>query len=86
LYSAKKPFFVVDAYTKRIVSRLNGEKEKPYDELQNYFHKNLKKDFHLFSEFHALFVEHAKTFCRKKPLCNNCFLRKECVFAKNNSF
>ncbi|MBU2100186.1 endonuclease, partial [Candidatus Micrarchaeota archaeon] len=86
LYSAQKPFFVVDAYTKRIISRLNGEKEKSYDELQNFFHSNLKNDSALFNEFHALFVEHAKQFCQKKPLCKKCFLRKECVFGKNNEF
>ncbi|MFH1895036.1 MAG: hypothetical protein ABIJ74_00430 [archaeon] len=86
LYSAGKPFFVVDAYTKRIISRLEGTKEKSYEELQNYFYINLKKDSFLFNEFHALFVEHAKNFCRKKPLCKNCFLKKECVFGKSNSF
>ena len=82
LYSAGKPFFVVDAYTKRIVSRINGEQEKSYDELQQFFHKGLKKDAGLFNEFHALFVEHAKQFCRKKPVCKNCFLKKECVFGQ----
>ncbi len=82
LYSAEKPVFVVDAYTKRIISRISGEKEKSYDELQNFFHKNLKKGAELFNEFHALFVEHAKQFCMKKPLCKNCFLKKECVFGK----
>jgi endonuclease-3 related protein len=86
LYSVQKPFFVVDAYTKRILSRINGEKEKSYDELQNFFHSTLKKDFELFNEFHALLVEHAKQFCQKKPLCSKCFLRKECVFGKNNEF
>ncbi len=86
LYSAQKPFFVVDAYTKRILGRLNGTKENNYDSLQDFFHLNLKKDLQLFNEFHALLVEHAKQFCQKKPLCKNCFLRKQCIFGKNNSF
>ena len=36
LYAAKKPIFVVDAYTKRIMNRI-GFKEENYDELQKLF-------------------------------------------------
>jgi len=86
LYSAGKPFFVVDAYTKRIMQRINGGKEKSYDELQDFFHSGLEKSPELFREFHALFVEHAKHFCRKKPLCSQCFLKKECFGPESNSF
>ena len=34
LYAAKKPIFVIDAYTKRIMGRI-GFKEETYDELQH---------------------------------------------------
>jgi len=77
LYAYKKPVFVIDAYTKRIISRLVG-KEFDYDGLQELFLINLEPDFKLFNEYHALLVEHAKNFCRKNPNCQSCFLRKDC--------
>ena len=77
LYSAQKPIFVIDAYTKRIFSRI-GFKEKTYDEFQNAFHKNLAKDVNLFNEYHALIVEHGKNICKKKPLCSECVISEIC--------
>lgn len=77
LYSAQKPIFVIDAYTKRIMSRINN-KEFTYEQLQNYFHETLPKKTKLFNEYHALFVEHAKNHCKVKPECENCPLRKNC--------
>jgi len=74
LYALEKPIFVIDAYTKRVLSR-HGimEHEKSYDEFQELFHSSLKKDMKLFNEYHALFVRVGKTFCKlKKPLCDKC--------------
>jgi len=81
LYAYKKPYFVVDAYTKRIMNRI-GFREKNYDDLQNLFMKNLKEDYKLFNEFHALLVEHGKKTCKKKPLCDKCCLNKICNYGK----
>jgi endonuclease-3 related protein len=74
LYALEKPIFVIDAYTKRVLSR-HGimEHDGSYDKFQELFHTSLKKDVKLFNEYHALFVRAGKTFCkRKKPLCNEC--------------
>lgn len=74
LYALEKPVFVIDAYTKRVLSR-HGimEYEKPYEKFQEVFHSSLKKDVQLFNEFHALFVRVGKTFCkRQKPICDLC--------------
>ena len=77
-YAYTKPYFVVDAYTKRIFERLNI-KEKTYDEIQNLVHKNLSSKY--FNEFHALLVRLAKENCRKNPICNSCPLIKLCNFS-----
>lgn len=77
LYSAQKPIFVVDAYTKRIFSRLGIIKEDNYVKIQEQFHK-LKKDAKMFNEYHALIVEHAKRYCIKKPECDDCPLNTDC--------
>lgn len=81
LYSFEQPYFVIDAYTKRIFSRLGFCEEKcNYTELQNLFIKQLKKDVEIFKEYHALLVEHAKRYCKKNPSCCGCVLRKQCKF------
>jgi len=73
LYAAKRPIFVVDAYTYRIFQRHNIVwDEITYDELQAIFMENLPSDEALFNEFHALIVETGKRFCKKRPLCDNC--------------
>jgi endonuclease-3 related protein len=77
LYALEKPVFVIDAYTKRILSRHGIMRhEKTYDEFQDLFQSALKEDTRLFNEYHALFVRLGKTYCkRQKPLCDQCPLR-----------
>lgn len=84
LYAYGKPYFVIDAYTRRIMKRV-GFIEESYDELQKLFMKNLPRDANLFNEFHALLVEHAKVFCQKKPLCEKCPLLEICEYGNKNS-
>ncbi len=74
LYALGKPVFVIDAYTKRVLSR-HGiiEYEKSYDEFQELFHSTLEKNVGLFNEYHALFVKVGKDFCKRRgPLCREC--------------
>ncbi|MBI4441657.1 hypothetical protein HY639_05805 [Candidatus Woesearchaeota archaeon] len=79
LYAVDKPTFIIDAYTRRIFSRLGYLHESAsYDEWQQFFHHNLPADAALFNEYHALLVEHAKQSCRKKPLCEACVLVGAC--------
>lgn len=79
LYAYHQPIFVVDAYTRRIFSRLGLIKEKAsYDEIQALFHKELKKNYELYNEFHALIVEHAKRHCTNKKECEGCEINSNC--------
>jgi endonuclease III related protein len=74
LYALNKPVFVVDAYTRRILAR-HGliQEDSDYQEVQNLFMQNLKKDVKLFNEYHALFVRCGKEFClKRKPKCDVC--------------
>ncbi|MFH0844271.1 MAG: endonuclease III domain-containing protein [Pseudomonadota bacterium] len=73
LYAVKRPLFVVDNYTYRILNR-HGLVDDPvsYDDLQDLFMSNLPHDPQLFNEFHALIVCTGKNYCRKKPLCHPC--------------
>ena len=82
LYSAKKPIFVIDAYTKRIINRL-GCKESEYGALQNLFMQSLPNSEKLFNECHALLVELGKNVCKKEPLCGRCPVKGYCSHYKN---
>jgi endonuclease-3 related protein len=71
LYAVNKPIFVIDAYTKRVISRHGFmDYESGYDQFQRLFHDNLDRDIKLFNEFHALFVMTGKYYCKPKPICN----------------
>jgi endonuclease-3 related protein len=74
LYAAEKPTFVIDAYTRRILSRHGFcEPKATYAEIKMIFESALKPDVQLYNEFHALFVRLGKTLCRpRNPFCNQC--------------
>jgi endonuclease-3 related protein len=79
LYALNKPAFVVDSYTKRILSRhkLVGE-GAAYGQVQELFTGSLRPDPKLFNEYHALLVRLAKDFCRsRRALCEACPLGKD---------
>jgi endonuclease III related protein len=79
LYALNKPFFVIDAYTKRIFSRCGLAKEGvTYDELQRFVTEVLPHSVKLYNEYHALIVQLGKDICRKRPKCNLCPLNKLC--------
>ena len=81
LYSALRPVFVVDAYTKRIFSRHKIiSPSAGYEEVQRFFTANLPRKAWLFNEYHALIVNLGKDYCRKKPLCKSCPLGKSLSF------
>ncbi len=78
LYALGRPVFVIDAYTKRVFTRLGLEPFKSYEEWRAFFEVNVPKDKYLYREYHALIVELAKRFCRPKPLCSDCPLMEIC--------
>ena len=81
LYAGNKPVFVIDAYTRRIISRLGLTPEKDnYDTYQKLFIRQVPQDIGLFNEYHALLVRHGKDACRKQPMCGDCCLREICRF------
>ncbi|OYT39183.1 MAG: endonuclease, partial [Candidatus Altiarchaeales archaeon ex4484_43] len=86
LYAANKPTFVVDAYTKRIMSRLGLVNENTtYSDLKKFFELQLPEDLEIYKEFHALLVELGKNYCKTKPLCDKCPIRDICAEWKNSS-
>jgi len=84
LYAGNLPIFVVDAYTKRICKRIPIDVNISYEEIQGYFQTKLSKTYKkseltkIYNELHALIVILAKTYCKNKPNCINCPIKKYC--------
>lgn len=79
LYAARKPVFVIDAYTRRILRRLAlAPSGDSYGAFQALFAENLPRDEGLYGEYHALLVRHGKEVCRKAPRCPICCMRDVC--------
>jgi endonuclease-3 related protein len=73
LYALNRPVFVVDAYTRRILTRyglIAGD--EPYESLRLMFESSLPQSRRLYNEYHALLVRLAKVSCRARPDCDSC--------------
>ncbi len=83
LYAANRPFFVIDAYTRRIMERVGvgeGIRLRSYTDWQRLFHDALPSDVDIFNQYHALLVQHGKDICRPTPICDECCLREMCGY------
>ncbi len=79
LYVFRRPVFVIDAYTRRILSRLGWvHGNEPYDALREGMEAALGPDVELYNEYHALIVQLGKDICRPKPRCGECPLSVRC--------
>lgn len=73
LYAAGRPVFVVDAYTKRFLTRHGWCSENAsYSEIADLFTSALPEDVQLFNEYHALIVRLGKEHCNIRPKCKGC--------------
>jgi endonuclease III related protein len=79
LYAAEQPLFVVDAYTRRVFSRLGLLRgDEDYELIQRLFHEGLPRDPALYNDYHAQIVRLAKEACRTRPRCGECPLEDLC--------
>ena len=76
LYAGKRPVFVVDTYTRRMLERhgLAG-REYSYEDIRQLFERSLPPAAALYNEFHALIVHTGKHYCHaREPRCGACAL------------
>ena len=74
VYAGRHPYFVADAYTRRILARHElVPPDAGYSEVQAFLHQHLAADPALFNEYHALLVEVGKRYCKRPaPQCEGC--------------
>ena len=78
VYAGRRPYFVADAYTRRILARHElVPSNAGYKEVQVLLHQHLPTDHALFNEYHALLVEVGKRYCKRQaPQCEGCPLEE----------
>lgn len=80
LYSFSRTFFVVDAYTKRLFSRLGVIRgNESYDRIRGLFEGSLERTPETYNEYHALVVAHCKRRCTSRPGCDDCPISALCA-------
>lgn len=60
LYATDQRTFIIDEYTKRLVSREKISKQLSYDNLKELFEKSLPKKVKVYQNFHALIIVEQK--------------------------
>ena len=85
LYAVELPTFVVDAYTRRIFSRLGIASETvSYERMRRFFMDNLPGEIALYNQYHALIDALGHRVClSKKPRCRECPLLSLCAFGQS---
>ncbi len=81
LYAARKPAVVVDAYARRLFSRLGHGPafDAPAADWRGWLAPRLPPDAPALARFHALVVLHGKRLCRaRRPRCGQCELAPRC--------
>ena len=76
LYGSRRTEFVVDAYTRRFMTRhgwCNGNES--YDQLKQLISHQLPSSLEVYQEFHALIVKLGQQHCKTKPDCSTCPLQ-----------
>ncbi|MCK4549040.1 MAG: endonuclease [Candidatus Krumholzibacteria bacterium] len=80
LYAYSRTFFVVDAYTNRLFSRLGVIRgNESYDRIRGLFEGSLERSSKIYNEYHALVIIQCKRRCLRVPVCNECPISTLCA-------
>ena len=73
LYAYQRPVFVIDSYTRRLLTKLGlVQGNEDYEALRQMFESCLPPEHSLYNEYHALIVRHAKEKCARDDRCRHC--------------
>jgi endonuclease-3 related protein len=82
LYVFERPVFVVDAYARRVFSRLGWiGGDEGYEPLRQAVEARMPPRAQVYNEYHALLVELGKRHCRAEPRCGGYPLQAQCAAA-----
>ena len=75
VYAFHRASFIIDAYTRRFLSRLGIEFD---DDMQilSFFENGLPADYQIYGWYHWLILDHGISRCKKVPACDDCIFTK----------
>jgi len=83
LYLFERRVFVIDAYARRLLSRLGLIRgNEGYEALRALMEEHFSGGVQGCNEYHALIVAHGKSHCRARPVCEGCCLSDLCVYPR----
>lgn len=87
LYAMKKPVFPADAHCLRISQRLGiieGTNKRKQDRVRGQQELNnlLQGDYRLCYDLHVTMIQHGKSICKTRPLCEKCVIAILCNYYK----
>ncbi len=85
LYVLDKPEFVVDRYTIRVLERIGIKGCSTVSGVKQFMDDSFNGDLRAMKNFHGMFVELAKEFCRVKPICTGCPVREKCDYGSRKN-
>lgn len=77
VYAFYRPSFVIDAYTRRLLSRI-GYDFADDASIRQFFEGDLPQDARLYGWYHWLILDHCISWCKKNPKCGGCPLKSVC--------
>ncbi|CAH0525853.1 Endonuclease III [Vibrio hippocampi] len=77
-YAIGKPSFVIDAYARRLLSRVGLDVPKSYEAFRSLMQSALQGNEVKYGYYHGVIVDHGQQFCRKTPECSDCPLSHFC--------
>jgi endonuclease-3 related protein len=72
LYAFKRPVFVVDTYTHRLLHRHGLHPGGGYEQVRAFLERHLPARTELYNDFHAQIVWTGHRFCGTRPNCEGC--------------
>lgn len=82
LYAFERRVFVIDAYARRLFSRIGWiDGDEDYEDLRQSLERDFTGQAAGCNEYHALIVAHGKAHCRARPVCRDCCLAEVCNYA-----
>jgi endonuclease-3 related protein len=85
LYAYDRPAVVVDAYLRRLATRLTAADTVVADQQLRDWVSATIEDADGMNELHALVIEHGKQCCGRKPDCPECPIQPMCATGRNAS-
>ena len=75
VYAFHRASFIIDAYTRRFLSRLGIEFDDDM-QIRSFFENGLPADYQIYGWYHWLILDHGISRCKKVPACDDCIFTK----------